>query len=342
MSVQCEGTASQAASAPMNAFERYLSLWVFLCIIAGIVQGQLWPEVFQSIGRIEIAPVSDSPAAARRQEAVAPVQALDVLVVEDDEINRVVCQRYLESLGHRAHLTGDGCAALEMLDCGGLRVDCVLMDISLPGASGFEITQAIHGLEGGRWRELPVIGMSAHVTPETFERQMAAGMADFLGKPFQRRELARVLASAVVADAAAPPAAAEPAVAPAAVLLDLVYLTEEVDGLGRPMLLQLLDMFRQELEIASAALLDVLGRADRVQLGKLAHKLRSAAGNLGLVRVMKDCRQVELAANSGEPALAAMASLVHQLVVDCGLSVSALEQWLSEAGQGGGRGPGLA
>ena len=77
MSVQCEGTASQAASAPINAFERYLSLWVFLCIIAGIVQGQLWPEVFQSIGRIEIAPVSDSPAAARRQEAVAPVEPVE-------------------------------------------------------------------------------------------------------------------------------------------------------------------------------------------------------------------------------------------------------------------------
>ena len=44
--------------APMSVFERYLTVWVFLCIVAGIALGQLLPSVFQAIGRMEIARVN--------------------------------------------------------------------------------------------------------------------------------------------------------------------------------------------------------------------------------------------------------------------------------------------
>ena len=58
MSMECEATAGQAAAAPLGFFERYLSLWVFLCIVAGIALGQLLPGVFQAVGRMEIARVN--------------------------------------------------------------------------------------------------------------------------------------------------------------------------------------------------------------------------------------------------------------------------------------------
>jgi ACR3 family arsenite transporter len=58
MSAQCEVTAKQAAGAPMSVFERYLTVWVFLCIVAGIALGQLFPAVFQAIGRMEVAQVN--------------------------------------------------------------------------------------------------------------------------------------------------------------------------------------------------------------------------------------------------------------------------------------------
>lgn len=58
MSVQCETTAKKSASASMGLFERYLSLWVFLCIITGISLGHLLPSGFQSIGQIEIAQIN--------------------------------------------------------------------------------------------------------------------------------------------------------------------------------------------------------------------------------------------------------------------------------------------
>src|SRR5574340_360041 len=58
MSAQCEMTAKVAAGAPMSFFERYLTLWVFLCIVTGIVVGQVAPTLFQAIGRMGIAQVN--------------------------------------------------------------------------------------------------------------------------------------------------------------------------------------------------------------------------------------------------------------------------------------------
>jgi len=58
MSAQCEVTAKRAAAAPMSFFERYLTIWVFLCIVAGIGLGQFLPGVFQAVGRMEYAHVN--------------------------------------------------------------------------------------------------------------------------------------------------------------------------------------------------------------------------------------------------------------------------------------------
>lgn len=58
MSVQCEVTAKAAAHAPMTVFERYLTVWVFMCIVLGIALGQFFPGLFQSIGALEVAQVN--------------------------------------------------------------------------------------------------------------------------------------------------------------------------------------------------------------------------------------------------------------------------------------------
>ena len=58
MSAQCEVTAKQAAGKQMDFFERYLTIWVFLCIVAGIALGHYFPTAFQAFGRMEIARVN--------------------------------------------------------------------------------------------------------------------------------------------------------------------------------------------------------------------------------------------------------------------------------------------
>jgi ACR3 family arsenite transporter len=58
MSTQCEVTAKRAAGVSMNLFERWLSLWVALCIVVGILAGQLFPAPFQALGQMEVAQVN--------------------------------------------------------------------------------------------------------------------------------------------------------------------------------------------------------------------------------------------------------------------------------------------
>jgi len=58
MSAQREVTTRKAVGAPLGVFERYLTVWVFLCIVTGIALGQLLPGVFQAVGRMEIARVN--------------------------------------------------------------------------------------------------------------------------------------------------------------------------------------------------------------------------------------------------------------------------------------------
>lgn len=58
MSAQCEVTGKRAAGKPMGVFERYLTVWVLLCIVAGIALGSLLPAVFQTIGQMEVAQVN--------------------------------------------------------------------------------------------------------------------------------------------------------------------------------------------------------------------------------------------------------------------------------------------
>lgn len=58
MSAQCEVTAKAAANAPMSIFERYLTVWVALCIIAGVALGHFLPAPFHTIGRMEVAHVN--------------------------------------------------------------------------------------------------------------------------------------------------------------------------------------------------------------------------------------------------------------------------------------------
>jgi len=58
MTAQCEVTVKRATGAPMSLFERWLSIWVALCIVAGVALGQLVPAPFQALGRMEVAQVN--------------------------------------------------------------------------------------------------------------------------------------------------------------------------------------------------------------------------------------------------------------------------------------------
>ena len=115
-----------------------------------------------------------------------------VLLVEDNAVNVHVAHAMLTALGLEVEIADDGESALRALEANGFHL--VLMDCMLPGIDGFEATR--------RWREseaarhlprLPVIALTANAIRGDRERCLAAGMDDYLSKPFRQDDLRAVL-----------------------------------------------------------------------------------------------------------------------------------------------------
>jgi len=112
-----------------------------------------------------------------------------VLLVEDNPVNQLVARGLLQKLGCQVGIATNGEEALKQLDAG--EFDLVLMDCNMPVMDGYQATRAIR--ENARWADLPVIALTANALPDERERCRAAGMDDYLAKPFHRDELAAIL-----------------------------------------------------------------------------------------------------------------------------------------------------
>ncbi len=108
-----------------------------------------------------------------------------ILLVEDNPVNQLVAKGMLAKLGCQVQLATQGAEALEMLEQD--TFDLVLMDCNMPVMDGYEASRRIR--QSGRWPDLPIVALTANAMPEERERCRAAGMNDYLAKPFRREEL---------------------------------------------------------------------------------------------------------------------------------------------------------
>jgi PAS domain S-box-containing protein len=112
---------------------------------------------------------------------------LRILLAEDNLVNQRLATRVLERDGHQVTIAGNGIEALRRLDEG--HFDAVLMDVQMPGMSGFECTAAIRERERSTDKHLPIVAMTAHAMKGSREKCIAAGMDDYVAKPFRPVEL---------------------------------------------------------------------------------------------------------------------------------------------------------
>ncbi|AQL38723.1 hybrid sensor histidine kinase/response regulator [Pseudomonas syringae] len=112
-----------------------------------------------------------------------------VLLVEDNPVNQLVAKGILSKLGCEVIISSHGGEALEQLEHG--HFDLVLMDCNMPVMDGYEASRQIRS--SGRWPNLPIVALTANAMPDERERCKAAGMNDYLAKPFRRTELAGIL-----------------------------------------------------------------------------------------------------------------------------------------------------
>ncbi len=304
-------------------------------------------ELLAALRRLQTPSPAASPAPAPPPvpaPEAAPAQKLSgvVLLVEDNPVNRRVAEKLLERLGLAFEHAENGQQAIERMARGG--IDLVLMDCQMPVLDGYQATRRWRQLEaqGGR-RRLPIVAMTANAMLGDREKCLAAGMDDYLSKPIDREQLARVLARWLASSPPAPqraqaaPSPAAPAPPPGRGSGETVPADTRpaidpgvLDDLLEVMGGDFASVVRSYLEDAPRQLLalhEAAGRGDLAALVGPAHSLKSSSANLGALRVSEIARLIEQGARRGE--LKAPQLLVAELARELKRAAAELEARLA-------------
>ena len=241
------------------------------------------------------------PAAAPTRCEVAPPpdigrqSARTILMVEDDEVNRVVGKALLERRGHRVLVAATGMAAIRMAR--DHRVDVVLMDIRLPDIDGFEAARRIRTLYGETLQrsQPPIIALTAQVEPSDATACEAAGIDDLVVKPFSPEDLCRRIE--LLPGGGTSQSAAASTGEDAGDWLDPRILADHFSALGPGRTARILKAFETNTGQVLAALANP--GADGGKLVDRAHRLAGSAAALGLPRLHSLAVDLERAARNG-------------------------------------------
>jgi PAS domain S-box-containing protein len=142
---------------------------------------------------LRVAEADRAPEPEVRPEVAAGGERRAALLVEDHDPNVLVATSFLDAFGFDTDVAGNGLQAFEMAKQ--KAYDVVLMDVQMPGMNGFDATQLIRQYEKRQGRApVRIIGMTAHAMAGDRERCLAAGMDDYIAKPFEPKTLAALLA----------------------------------------------------------------------------------------------------------------------------------------------------
>jgi CheY-like chemotaxis protein/HPt (histidine-containing phosphotransfer) domain-containing protein len=250
---------------------RQLGLATFLT--KPVRQAELWKAIQTALG-------SAAPAVPPPQRAAAPrpaeVRRLRILLAEDNVVNQKLATRLLEQQGHAVVVASDGRAALDAVER--QEFDLILMDGQMPEMDGFEAATAIRAREkdtGGR--RIPIVALTAYAMKGDRERCLAAGMDDYLAKPFRAKELVQVIERLLPAGPANPgPAQAVPATED----IDWTEALSYVEG-NRRLLSDLIELFLGDCPDWMTELARAIAAGDAAQVKRLAHNLKGSLGTFG-------------------------------------------------------------
>jgi PAS domain S-box-containing protein len=163
--------------------------------LLGLMGGTVQLESQEGVGatvrcRVPVHSLPDDEVQQETQEqATTCAYKLKILLAEDDLSNQLVARRMLEKQGHTVTCVETGRKVLAALEKG--TFDLILMDVQMPEMDGAEATREIRKDE--RFRNLPIIALTAHAMAGDKERFLEAGMNDYLSKPVEMEGLSQAL-----------------------------------------------------------------------------------------------------------------------------------------------------
>lgn len=251
----------------------------------------VWPlRTRHVVAALELPYLKTTPA-----EGAERLAGVNILVAEDNEINRMVLESMLEPEGVNLVCVTDGAQALaQVAECGEGAFDLVLTDIQMPIMDGFETARRLQELAPG----LPVVGLTAHALPEEKAKCLAAGMVEHLSKPVDLEQLVAI----VLRHARHVPHPGRHRLAPESL---------SMKGFDQA-LPELLERFLAQHRQTPERLRQLAVAGDWAALARLSHDLRGVAGFFAQGRLAESARCLEQAACSADAQAFSLAIALSQ------------------------------
>jgi CheY-like chemotaxis protein len=234
-----------------------------------------------------------------------------ILVAEDNPVNQDVATGVLENMGCKVVTAPNGAVAARLL--AQEKFDLVLMDCEMPEMDGFEATRRIRKLEGmtsalendGERRRTPIVALTAHALADIRDRCLAAGMDDFLVKPFDEWQMGEALRRWIGKCEREPTEierkrATRRFVAPVAVVEESPIDRASLDNVtafrgpnGSVLLQRVVTRFSDTAPSLVASLKEKHQADAAEDMWRIAHTLKSSSAALGAIRLSKICAEIE-------------------------------------------------
>ncbi|MHB8474910.1 MAG: response regulator [Steroidobacteraceae bacterium] len=251
-------------------------------------------QLFACVARVMSGPPRTAADSLPGALAAAPPAAArgagpKILLVEDNPVNREVAVAMLENLGCAAEAAENGLLAIEAMSAA--TYDAVLMDCQMPIMDGLtaagEIRRREHTSGAAR---VPIIALTANAMEGERERCLAAGMDDFLSKPFTQRQLATLLRRWLALRVLPEPERRDLS---RALLIDPGVL-RNIAALAKPTLLNsMIDLYLQHSPGLIEAIETAAANMHSDALTQAVHTLKSSTSNLGGTRLAMAAKECE-------------------------------------------------
>ncbi|WP_176761369.1 transporter substrate-binding domain-containing protein [Desulforhopalus singaporensis] len=253
----------------------------------------LYDAIMDAMGLCSVAKNEPVQSVQRSyDEDVACLRESKLLLVEDNEINLELACDLLSSIGIDVEVARNGVEALEKLS--GTTFDGVLMDCRMPVMDGYEASRRIRVQE--RFKDLPILAMTANTMNGDREKVLEAGMNDHIGKPIDMKNLVHTLAKWVAPSTGSVQGCDD--VHNTGILFPIVEGIDTEDGLARTrdnrkLYLKLLKMFAETQQDFMVEFQGATAASDWQHAEMIAHRLKGVAGNIGAGRLFCCCAVLE-------------------------------------------------
>jgi PAS domain S-box-containing protein len=213
-----------------------------------------------------------------QQQLKTRQQPLNILLVEDNDINRLYAQSILRNWNCKSDTAENGLVAIERLKS--TVYDVVLMDIQMPVMDGYEATKAIRMMPSPV-NAVPIIALTANATKKDVNKCLAAGMNDYLAKPFTPEDLFHKLFNDLKLKARKEKS-----------LIDLSYL-KKASGNNQAFIDEMLLTFINTLPSLLKEINSASKKSDWVKTARIVHQLKPSITLLGIHSLKHQAQEIE-------------------------------------------------